>query len=150
MKPVFVVGGLYSLANGVAWIMRDLAAALGRAGSPVTVCAADCYGRGLASIGHVFEPPSRWVSAKGLWLGGLSWSPALKRQMGRTVSEADLIHNHSLWMLPNSYGSRAARRQHKPVVITAHGALEPWALEHSGWKKSPCRHGISESRPRAS
>ena len=25
---MFVVGGLYSLANGVAWIMRDLAAAL--------------------------------------------------------------------------------------------------------------------------
>ncbi len=135
MKPVFVVGGLYSLENGVAWIMRDLAAALGRAGAPVTVCAADCYGRGLASVGHVFEPPSRWVSAKGLWLGGLSWCPALKPKLREEIAQADVIHNHSLWMLPNSYSSRTARRSRKPVVITAHGALEPWAIQHSGWKK---------------
>jgi poly(glycerol-phosphate) alpha-glucosyltransferase len=38
-------------------------------------------------------------------------------------------------MLPNSYASRIAERRNKPVVITAHGTLEPWALGHSGWKK---------------
>ncbi len=38
-------------------------------------------------------------------------------------------------MLPNSYASRAARRLNRPIVITAHGALEPWALQNSGWKK---------------
>ncbi len=135
LKPMFVVGGLYSLANGVAWIMRDSAAALGRAGAPVDVYAADCWGRGAASIGHIFEPPSRWVSAKGLWLGGLSWSPALKPIMRRAVADHDVVHNHSLWMLPNSYSSRMARRAGKPVVITAHGALEPWALAHAKWKK---------------
>lgn len=135
IKPMFVVGGLYSLANGVAWIMRDLAAALGRAGAPVDVYAADCWGRGAASIGHVFEPPTRWVSSKGLWLGGLSWSPALKSIIRQAVGEHDVVHNHSLWMLPNSYSSQAARRAGKPVVITAHGALEPWAVQNSGWKK---------------
>lgn len=135
VRPMFVVGGLYSLANGVAWIMRDLAAALGRAGAAVDVYAADCWGRGAASIGHIFEPPTRWISARGLWLGGLSWSPPLRRMMRQAVSEHDVIHNHSLWMLPNSYSSRAAFRQGKPLIITAHGALEPWALDHSKWKK---------------
>ena len=135
LRPVFVVGGLYSLANGVAWIMRDLAAAMGKLGSPVTVCAADCWGRGAKSVGHVFEAPSKWVSSRGLWLGGLSWSPALKRQMRQAVARADVVHNHSVWMLPNSYGSRIAARHSKPVVITAHGALEPWAISTSQWKK---------------
>ncbi len=135
LKPMFVVGGLYSLANGVAWIMRDSAAALGRAGAPVDVYAADCWGRGAPSIGQVFEPPSRWMSAKGLWMGGLSWSPALKPIMREAVAGHDVVHNHSLWMLPNSYSSRMARRAGKPVVITAHGALEPWALAHAKWKK---------------
>lgn len=135
LKSAFVVGGLYSLSNGVAWIMRDLAAALGRAGSPVTVCAADCWGRGADSVGHIFEPPTTWVSSRGLWLGGLSWSPPLKRKMEHVIREADVVHNHSLWMLPNSYGSRLAARHDKPVVITAHGALEPWAVQNSGWKK---------------
>ncbi len=135
IKTMFVVGGLYSLSNGVVWIMRDLAAALGRAGTPVDVYGADCWGRGAASVGHVFEPPSRWITAKGLWLGGLSFSPGMKSAIDRGVAHADIIHHHSVWMLPNSYSSRAAERHGKPVVITAHGALEPWAVQHSGWKK---------------
>lgn len=135
IQPMFVVGGLYSLSNGVAWIMRDLAAALGRAGSPVDVYGADCWGRGAASVGNLFESPSRWFTAKGLWLGGLSYSPGLKAAITHGVDQADIVHNHSLWMLPNSYASRAAERSGKPVVITAHGALEPWAAQNSGWKK---------------
>jgi len=133
MKPVFVVGGLYSQANGVARIMRGLADALGRAGSPVTVYGAECFGRD--SIGQIFERPSRWVGARGFWLGGLSWSPGLKRLMREGICGADVVHNHSVWMLPNSYGSRIAAAVKKPVVITAHGTLESWALARSRWKK---------------
>lgn len=133
MKPVFVVGGLYSEANGVARIMRDLASALGRAGAPVTVYGAECFGR--SSIGHIFDPPSRWIAKRGFWLGGLSWSPRLKHVMRDGIRQADVVHNHSVWMLPNSYGSRIAESTNKPVVITAHGTLEPWALSHARWKK---------------
>ncbi len=115
--------------------MRDLAAALGRAGSPVDLFGADCYGRGEASVGHIFEAPSRWHTAKGLWLGGLSISPGLKHSIYAAVPRADIVHNHSVWMLPNSYSSRAAEKFGKPVVITAHGTLEPWAVQNSGWKK---------------
>ena len=135
LKPLFVVGGLYSLSNGVAWVMRDLAAALGRAGSPVGVYGADCYGRGEASVGQVFDPPTRWVTAKGLWLGGLSWSPGIKTALARDIPHADIIHNHSLWMLPNAYSSSIAHQHGKPVLISSHGTLEPWAWRHSGWKK---------------
>ncbi len=135
MKPLFAVGGLYSLSNGVAWIMRDLAAALGRAGSPVDVYGADCWGRGADSVGHIFEPPSRWTTARGLWLGGLSFSPGLKSAIRQGLKQADIVHNHSVWMLPNSYSSRAAEKHRKPVVISAHGAIEPWAVQNSGWKK---------------
>jgi len=132
---MFVVGGLYSLANGVAWIMRDLAAALSRAGTPVDVYGAECWGRGAKSIGHIFEPPCRWISAKGLWLGGLSWSPGIRSRIRSGVQQSDVVHNHSVWMLPNSYASRAAESSGKPVVVTAHGTLERWALQNSSWKK---------------
>ena len=135
LRPVFAVGGLYSESNGVAWIMRDLAAAMGTLGHPVQVFGADCYGRGKKSIGEIFQKPTRWNSAKGLWLGGLSYAPTLKPLMRQVIQNADVVHNHSLWMLPNSYASRIAKKYHKPVVITVHGALEPWAIQHSGWKK---------------
>jgi len=133
LKPIFVVGGLYSEANGVARIMRGLAAALGRAGTPVTVYGAECFGR--KSIGHIFELPSRWASTRGFWLGGLSWSPRLKGMLRDGIRQADVVHNHSIWMLPNSYSSRIASSAKKPVVITAHGTLERWAVQHSRWKK---------------
>jgi glycosyltransferase involved in cell wall biosynthesis len=133
MKPIFVVGGLYSQANGVARIMRDLASALGRAGSPVTVFGAECLGK--ESVGHIFELPSGWIAARGFWLGGLSWSPRLKGLLREGIRDADVVHNHSVWMLPNSYSSRIAGSNNKPVVITAHGALERWALNRSRWKK---------------
>ncbi|MFN9853814.1 MAG: glycosyltransferase [Planctomycetota bacterium] len=135
MKPVFAVGGLYSESNGVAWIMRDLAAALGKQGHPVVVFGADCYGRGKKSIGEIFQPPTVWMSAKGLWLGGLSYAPGLKSRMRHVIQNADIVHNHSLWMLPNSYASRIGKKFGKPVVISIHGALEPWAMRNSSWKK---------------
>jgi glycosyltransferase involved in cell wall biosynthesis len=115
--------------------MRDLAAALGRAGAPVDVYAADAYGRGMASIGDIFESPTRWITRRGLWLGGLSLSPTLKPVIRQAMETATVVHSHSLWMLPNSYASRAAQAAGVPVVITAHGALEPWAMKNSGWKK---------------
>jgi glycosyltransferase involved in cell wall biosynthesis len=133
MKPIFVVGGLYSQSNGVARIMRDLAAALGRAGSPVTIFGAECFGR--VSVGHIFELPSDWIAARGFWLGGLSWSPRLKELLREGIRDADVVNNHSVWMLPNSYSSRIAGSTNKPVVITAHGTLERWALDRSRWKK---------------
>jgi glycosyltransferase involved in cell wall biosynthesis len=133
MKPIFVVGGLYSQTNGVACIMRDLAAAVGRAGSPVTVCGAECFGK--TSVGHIFERPSRWIARRGIWLGGLSWSPRLKRLLREEIRDADVVHNHSVWMLPTSYSSRIAGSSNKPVVITAHGTLERWSLARSRWKK---------------
>jgi glycosyltransferase involved in cell wall biosynthesis len=112
-----------------------LAAALGKAGAPVDVYGAECPDRGMRSIGHIFESPSRWIAAPGRWLGGLSWSPRLKRLLRDAIASTDIVHNHSIWMLPNSYATRIARRAGKPVIYTAHGALEPWALANSGWKK---------------
>ena len=113
--------------------MRDLAAALARVGAPVTICAAQCSGQ--QSIKNFFEPPTRWIVAPGWWLGRASWSPKLKPILEREIAKADVVHNHSLWTLPNSYASRIAQKQDKPVVFASHGSVEPWALAHSWWKK---------------
>ncbi len=69
---------------------------------------------------------SRW------WKG---YSPELARAVERAVPEFDLIHLHELWHFPHFAGYRAAQRRKRPYVITPHGALEPWALNHEGAKK---------------
>src|SRR5437867_5458823 len=40
----------------------------------------------------------------------------------------DLIHNHSLWMMPNIYSGRACRAGRCRLVVSPHGTLSAWAL----------------------
>ncbi len=133
ISPLFVVGGLYTESSGVARIVTSLANAVGRRGIPVGVYTAMCNGSEVAS--HLLQSPSRCVAEPGMWLGRLSVSPALNRRLGQDIPAADVVHNHSLWMMPNHYGSQMAARHRKPVIFTAHGTLEPWALQRSRWKK---------------
>lgn len=48
---------------------------------------------------------------------------------------ADLLHRHALWMYPSWAGLRWARRTGNPYVVSVHGMLDPWALDHARWKK---------------
>ncbi len=132
-RVAFAVGGLYTEGSGVARIVCDLANALARRGTPVDVYTADCPGRGVD--GSWLEPPNRLRAAPGTWCGRLAWSPALRRILAHAIPDVDVVHNHSLWMLPTSYAARAALRHDIPCVFTMHGFLEPWALAHSRWKK---------------
>jgi glycosyltransferase involved in cell wall biosynthesis len=132
---MFVVGRLFSEASGVTRIMCDLAAALEHRGCGISVYAA--LQNGQPTGAHLLRPPSRFVAEPGAWLGGLSWSPKLRHVIESDVKSFDVVHSHSLWMLPNHYASVAAYHQSKPSVFTAHGVFEPWAMARSWWKKRP-------------
>ena len=131
-RALFVVGGLHTEGSGVARIVCDLANALARRGTSIDVYTALCSGQQAA--GYMLTPPSRLHAARGRWTR-LASSSELKRMLAAAVPSADVVHSHSLWMLPTSYASRAALRNRVPVMFTAHGFLEPWALARSRWKK---------------
>lgn len=61
------------------------------------------------------------------------YSPDLARYCKSVVEQCDLVHLSSLW----SHTSIIAKKlsKHKPLVLTPHGMLEPWALKNSKWKK---------------
>jgi len=50
----------------------------------------------------------------------------LNDQAGR--GGVDLLHNHSLWMMPNVYPGRIARRHGTPLVVSPRGTLSGWAM----------------------
>jgi len=128
-----VVGGFHTEASGVARIVADLANAMACQRHPVTVFTAVCGAQRLAA--DLLRPPNRLIAERGLDFGRLAWSPRLRHRIARELPGFDLVHQHNLWMLPNHYGSEAAHRLGIPVVITANGFLEPWALDHSRLKK---------------
>lgn len=55
-----------------------------------------------------------------------SWSP---------MNRPALLHGHGLWSAVNHWTARVARHWNVPLVVHPRGMLEPWAIEHRGWKK---------------
>lgn len=50
-------------------------------------------------------------------------------------SAPDIAHIHALWIYPSLAGYRWHGETKGPLIYTAHGMLDPWALRHAGWKK---------------
>jgi glycosyltransferase involved in cell wall biosynthesis len=76
------------------------------------------------------------------------FAPALSRALAN--ANLDIVHQHGLWLYPSIAVSRWRQRQKRPVVISTHGMLEPWAIKNSKLKKQIAallfeRHNLSEA-----
>lgn len=60
----------------------------------------------------------------------LGRSPRMKQWVDRETAtgQADVVHNHSLWMMPNVYSGRACRSARGRLVVSPRGTLSPVAL----------------------
>ncbi|MCB9853621.1 MAG: glycosyltransferase [Phycisphaerales bacterium] len=67
----------------------------------------------------------------------LGRSSAFNHQIDEFVHDADVVHLHGLWAGQNWSAGNSARRQSKPIVITPHSHMMPWAWRRSAWKKRP-------------
>ena len=63
---------------------------------------------------------------------GFGFAPSLVP--GLEGAALDLLHVHGLWMYP-SIASRRWAGGDRPLVISPHGMLDPWAVRHAQWKK---------------
>lgn len=126
MKPLRVINVIPSLADvssGPSYSVLRLCESLREAGIELTVAALD-------SPSHREMPA--WVRRFPRSLG--------PRRLGRSVSMArwldaeaaagnvDLIHNHSLWMMPNIYAGQVACRRRVPYVVSPRGTLSSAAF----------------------
>lgn len=61
----------------------------------------------------------------------LGRSPEMKQWLSTMAASqsVDLIHNHSLWMMPNIYPGQVAKRHNIPFMVTPHGTLSEWAMK---------------------
>lgn len=91
----------------------------------------------------------------------LGFAPSMRR----AVMEApcDLLHSHALWQYPSFLAKQWRSRFRRPHLISPRGALDPWALARSRWKKNlaglsfenkhlfeaSCLHALSASEARS-
>lgn len=67
---------------------------------------------------------------KGIGPSRLGNSPAMLKWLRSTVKKGgvDIVHNHSLWMLPNVYPGWATKGTAIPYVVSPRGTLSTWAM----------------------
>lgn len=89
------------------------------------------------------------------------YAPGLSGALDR--AGLDLVHTHGLWMYPSLAALRWSRRWGRPLVVSPHGMLDPWAVRNSAWKKrlagmlfehahlrrAACLHALCESEYRS-
>lgn len=63
------------------------------------------------------------------------YSTALAKALAARVPEHDLIHIHEIWHYPCYIAYKNARKANKPYIVTVHGELEPWCVDHKALKK---------------
>ncbi len=155
MKVLQIVPRIADEASGPAYSVPRLCESVGRLGAEVHL--------------HVLAPtdvaPEAYrIHAHRGWHfpNELGVSPAMRRELRREASGAAVMHNHSLWMLPNVYPAWATRGTSCRLVTSPRGTLSPWALQWSAWRKrlmwllaqgravraSHCFHATAESEYR--
>lgn len=60
-----------------------------------------------------------------------------RTRLKSVVRTSDIVHVHGIWTQHCTAAVRAARTYGKPLMISAHGMLDTWALQHKWWKKVP-------------
>jgi len=120
--------------GGPAVTVPGLAEALAEQGVDTSIVTLDYPWEGaLPTLHH-----ARLIGVRrGGWtrrLGG--WCPEFRRQLDQLAQNGlDVIHNHGLWLFPNSYARQVAVARRLPLVISPRGMLEDWSLRRSRTKK---------------
>jgi len=65
--------------------------------------------------------------------GPLQNSFQLRRML--KIKDSALVHQHGIWLDDQWAALQWQKQTGKPVVISPHGMLDPWALKNSAWKK---------------
>lgn len=135
MKILHVISSVFKNGGGTSEVVPRLCRALVGEGATVTLAVADDSEISDAAK-QAAEAGVKLLQYKAAsYLVPLRFSPALKGDMPKLVSDADIVHLHGLWQAPCWYAAAECRRQKKPYVMMPHGFLEPERLKISKWKK---------------
>ena len=81
----------------------------------------------------------------------LGVSPKMRHWLKQEVTSGrvEIIHNHSLWMMPNVYPGNAVRDSRSRLVVSPRGTLSAWALGLNALQKKIFWHVLQAPALRA-
>ena len=143
--------------GGLSAAVPALAASLTRSGFHISVAA-------FTAPDEHAQPGELAAGQLSCWpLGRRPWLNAhLRASFRSTLSLADAVHIHGLWEQSTAQAAATARSLQIPYILSAHGMLEPWALNNKRLKKqiytalverrnvgrAACLHALTEAEAR--
>ncbi|WP_211289125.1 glycosyltransferase [Marinobacter profundi] len=84
----------------------------------------------LALIGNADNTPFIESFSRGFGPQRLGCSPSMRRWLNQEITSCsvDIVHNHSLWMMPNVYPGWETKGTPIPYVVSPRGTLSQWAM----------------------
>lgn len=130
MRMIHIIPAISEEASGPSYSVPRLCESLIAAGANVQLAALD------RPSSRVPLPFLKTFPA-GLGPSRLGLSPKMHRWLQDEAASGriDIMHNHSLWMMPNVYPGQACRRSRCRLVISPRGTLSSWALGHNAMRK---------------
>ncbi len=138
MNIIQIVPSITAESSGPSYSVPALCQGLASVGCDVSLHFLDDVPSQLADVPYqVTSYPRRELGFKNLGRSSAMFSGLL--EAART---AEIIHNNSLWMMPNVYPSWVVRRlrqgketPHIKLVTSPRGTLARWSLAKGKWKK---------------
>lgn len=128
MRAVHVVPSITDPVSGPAYSVPALCESLAQLPVEVTL--------------HVLAPGPDTIPPDKLriypaWpiLKRLGISPAMRRGLREAAKNADILHSHSLWMMPNLYPAAAVLGTNCRLVVSPRGTLQDAAWNRSRFRK---------------
>lgn len=134
MHIIHVIAGIWQHTGGPAEVVPRLCASLVEHGCKITLITLD--GPHSEAALECTRKGVDFRSYPVVGRGGMCYSPKMARALRQIAQQADIIHNHGLWLYPNWLAGTIARKLRKPLVITPHGVLTRGMLKRSRLKKS--------------
>ena len=125
---VGVCSGISSHDGGVFFAVRSLCEELGKRSVKLNVFGATHRGSADDNMmwGAVSVTPYKAYGPLGISLD-------LRSKLAHC--DAQLIHQHGIWLYNQWASWQWQKRTKRPVIVSPHGMLDPWALRRSVWKK---------------
>ena len=138
MKVIQIVPSIAAESSGPSYSVPALCQGLTSAGCEVSLHFLDDVPPQLSHVSYQVTSYPRCE----LGLKNLGRSPAMLAGLLEAAHTSDIIHNNSLWMMPNVYPSwvvRCLRRKNLTpslkLVTAPRGTLASWSLAKGKWKK---------------
>jgi glycosyltransferase involved in cell wall biosynthesis len=137
IRAVHVIAGLDAVHGGPSYTVPRLCRALAASGAEIDLLSVAAQNSAAceAAIDGYRHRCSTWNYATLPILRDMRYSSGFARALRAAAPNADLLHNHGLWLMPNVQAGRESARSQKPLIVAPRGMLAPAALAFSRRKK---------------